>query len=131
MQRTDGDGEKGKLVCTLATFGKQNSLGNLMCLCWRGLGKLLTSRPAWQNQNACHQCSLDFNFYFSSSHANTVPMISVFSGAVTSLSPQTRIFTHLAMYPVLFHFVPLPSGSSKILPYWSYRFSFWLQHQVP
>lgn len=45
----------GKLVCTLATSKKQNSPGNQMHLCWKGLGKLLTDRPAWQNWNVCHQ----------------------------------------------------------------------------
>lgn len=31
-----------------------------MCLCWKGLGKLLTDGPAWQNWNVCHQACFFF-----------------------------------------------------------------------
>lgn len=34
-----------------------------MCLCWKGLGKLLTDRPAWQNRNVCHQLWGFFSFF--------------------------------------------------------------------
>lgn len=91
--RADGDGW-GELVYTLAASKKQNSSGKNVCL----------SVPR-------HSLS-----------AESIPMISGFSGAVTSSAPQTRMFTYLAMYPELFHFVPLPCVSSLILCYWSYYF---------